>query len=87
MAHYESKVSIEVEIMEEGYYHVELNYAGNGRLVWRIENEEGAVVQNQQNSSAVYKYYEMGLLKFENPGKHTVSIACKEEEISPAYFD
>jgi alpha-L-fucosidase len=80
----ESKVSLEVQIMEAGYYQVDLNYAGNGRLVWRIENEEGAVVQNQQNSSAVYKYYEMGLLKFEKPGKHTVFIAFKEGDMETA---
>jgi alpha-L-fucosidase len=77
----DSKVSWEVEIMDHGYYQVDLNYAGNGRLVWRIENEEDAFVQNQQNSSAVYKYFEMGLLKFDKPGKHTVSVSFEEGEM------
>lgn len=77
----DSKVSWEVEIMEPGYYQVDLNYAGNGRLVWRIENEEGDMLQNQQNSSELYKYYEMGLLKFEKSGKHTVSVSFKEGEM------
>ena len=73
-----SKVSWEVDVMEPGYYKVDLNYAGNGRLVWRIESDEGAIVQNQQNSSSIYKYFEMGLLKFDTPGKHTVSVSLIE---------
>lgn len=73
-----SKVDWEIEIMEPGYYQIDLNYSGKGRLVWRTENEEGAMVQNQQNSSEVYNYYEMGLLKFDKPGKHTVSVSLME---------
>lgn len=75
-----SKVSWEVEVMEPGYYQVDLNYAGNGRLVWRVENEEGDKLQNEQNSSAVYSYFEMGLLKFEKAGKHTVSVTIVDGE-------
>jgi len=79
-----SKVSWEIEIMEAGYYQIDLNYAGTGRLVWRIENEEGAIVQNQQNSSEVYQYYEMGLLKFDKAGKHTISVFLKEGDMENA---
>lgn len=78
------KVSWEVEVMEAGYYQVDLNYAGNGRIVWRIENEEGDLLQNQQNSSFVYNYYEMGLLKFETFGKHKVSVLFVEGEMEAA---
>lgn len=73
-----SKVSWEVEVMEPGYYQVDLNYAGNSRLVWRIENDEGVLVQNQQNSSPVYKYFEMGLLKFDRAGTHIISVSLIE---------
>ncbi len=79
-----SKVSWEVEIMEAGYYQVDLSYAGAGRLVWRIESAEGDMVQNQQNASHVYSFYEMGLLKFEKPGKHTVSVSLKEGDRASA---
>ena len=78
------KVSWEVEVMEAGYYQVDLNYTGNGRIVWRIENEEGDLLQNQQNSSLVYKYYEMGLLEFETFGKHKVSVSFIEGEMEAA---
>lgn len=73
-----SKVSWDVDVMEPGYYQVELNYSGNGRMVWRIENDEGSLVQNQQNSSQVYNFYEMGLLKFNTAGLHTLWVSFIE---------
>ena len=71
----EGKVTWKVKVKEAGYYQTELNYAGSGRLVWNIISDEGNVVQNQQNSSEVYNYYEMGLLKFETPGEHTITVS------------
>ncbi|WP_276166050.1 alpha-L-fucosidase [Zobellia alginiliquefaciens] len=79
-----SKVTWEIEVLEPGYYQTELNYAGDGRLVWNITSEEGEVVRNQQNSSVVYNYYEMGLLKFNKPGKHTISVSLIDGEKSIA---
>ncbi len=70
-----SKVSWEVDVMKPGYYQVDMNYSGNGRMVWRIENDEGSLVQNQQNSSQVYNYYEMGLLEFDKVGLHTLWVS------------
>lgn len=70
-----SGVTWEIEVKDAGYYQTELNYAGKGRLVWRITSDEGTIVQNQQNSSAVYHYYEMGLLKFDRPGQHTLTVS------------
>lgn len=75
-----SKVIWEVEVMKAGYYQVDLNYAGTSRLVWRIENEEGTIVQNEQNSSAVYQYYEMGLMKFDEPGRHSIIVSLIDGE-------
>ena len=70
-----SKVSWEVDVMKPGYYQVDLNYSGIGRMVWRIENDEGSLVQNEQNSSQVYSFYEMGLLKFDKVGLHTLWVS------------
>lgn len=78
------KVSWDVNVMEAGYYQIDLNYSGNGRVAWRIENEEGDLLQNQQNSSSVYKFYEMGLLRFKKPGKHKVSVSFIDGEIEAA---
>ncbi|GAA0880815.1 hypothetical protein GCM10009119_37850 [Algoriphagus jejuensis] len=78
------KVTWEVGILEPGYYQVDLNYAGKSRLVWRVSNSEGDLVQNEQNASHVYSYYEMGLLKFDTAGKHTIAVEVKEGDIPSA---
>jgi len=59
-------------------------FDGEGRMVWNITTDEGAVVQNQQNSSVVYNYYEMGLLKFEKSGKHTITVSLVDGKRSSA---
>ncbi len=79
-----SKVSWELEVMKPGYYQVDLNYAGNGRIVWRIENEDGDLVQNEQNASSIYKYFEMGLLHFEKAGNYVVSVSLIEGDMEAA---
>ena len=62
-----------VNVAEAGDYHLELNYKGEGKLVWRIETDEGVKLQNQQNSSAVYHAYPFGLLTFKKSGQHTIA--------------
>jgi len=79
-----SAVMWEVDVMDEGYYQVDLNYSGEGRMVWRIETDDDGFVQNEQNSSSVYHYYEMGLLKFKKPGKHTISVSLIEGDFDKA---
>ena len=74
----DSKIEWEVEVLQPGYYQTELNYTGQGRMVWKIENNHGGIVQNQQNSSAVYSWYPMGWMKFEHPGKYIVSVSLVE---------
>ncbi len=74
----ESKLSWEFEVMEPGQYRVDLNYSGAGRMVWRVETEEGDMLQNEQNSSNIYHTYEIGLIKFDKPGKHTVTVSFIE---------
>ena len=80
----ESKVTWEVDVMEPGYYHVDLNYAGEGRVVWRIETEEGNMIQNVQDSSHIYKFFQIGNLKFDEPGKHTISVSFVNGAIKSA---
>jgi len=67
-----------VDVCEAGDYRLELTYKGEGRLVWRIETDEGAKLQNQQNSSPVYHAYPFGLLTFSKPGKHSVAVSLVE---------
>ena len=64
-----------VDVAAPGDYQVELTYKGEGRLVWRIETDEGAKLQNQQNSVVVYHTYPFGLLSFAKAGKHTLTVS------------
>ncbi len=63
---------------EPGDYRLELIYKGEGRLAWKIETDEGVKLQNQQNSSPVYHAYPFGLLTFNKPGKHTITVSLVE---------
>ena len=53
-------------------------------MVWRVETEEGHLIQNEQNSSPIYQFFQIGLLKFDKPGKHTVSVSFIEGEMNTA---
>jgi alpha-L-fucosidase len=64
-----------VDVATPGDYQVELTYKGEGRLVWRIETDEGVKLQNQQNSASVYHTYPFGLLSFAKAGKHTLTVS------------
>ncbi|MDA7916763.1 alpha-L-fucosidase [bacterium] len=65
----------DVDVLEAGDYQVELRYKGEGRLTWRVDSDEGDMLQNNQNSSHVYSNYTMGQLHFKAPGKHSLSVS------------
>ena len=67
-----------VDVADAGDYLLELSYKGEGRLVWRVETDEGVTLQNQQNSSHVYHAYPFGLLTFKTPGRHTIAVSLVE---------
>ncbi|MEN8118386.1 MAG: alpha-L-fucosidase [Bacteroidota bacterium] len=67
-----------VEVFEPGYYQIDLQYKGEGRLVWKIETDEGTMVQNQQAATEKYQEYKMGVLEFKEAGKHTISVSLIE---------
>lgn len=68
----------DVEVLKPGYYQVDLEYSGEGRLVWAVEGSEGMKVQNQQNSSEIYAYHPMGWLQIKEAGKHRISVSLVE---------
>jgi alpha-L-fucosidase len=73
-----SKATWEVNVQSPGDYLVELTYSGKGRLVWSVETDEHAKIKNQQNSSEIYNTLPIGWIRFEKPGKHTVSVSLLE---------
>jgi len=68
-----------VNILKAGYYQSSLKYTGVGRLVWKIDNAEH-FIQNQQNSSSVYTWYPIGWLHFSKPGTYKVSVSLVDGE-------
>lgn len=73
-----SDVTWEVNIKEAGTYHIDLTYSGQGRMVWSITTDEGYTIQNQQNSSHIYTKFPIGWIKFDKPGKHTITAKVVE---------
>ncbi len=72
------KVEWEINILEPGYYYLELIYKGEDRLVWKTITDEGVLVQNQQAATEKYQMYPMGIIEFKTAGKHTVTVSLVE---------
>ncbi|WP_424312849.1 alpha-L-fucosidase [Haloferula sp.] len=68
----------EVNILKPGNYQVDLTYAGEPRLVWRVGIQGGETIQNQQNASHNYQKFQIGWLNFPKPGKYKVNASCIE---------
>ncbi len=67
-----------VNVNTPGYYHLDLNYKGEDRLVWHAETDEGVIVQNQQAATEKYEPYPMGIIEFKTAGKHSITVSLVE---------
>ncbi|GAA4177993.1 hypothetical protein GCM10022218_27810 [Sphingobacterium ginsenosidimutans] len=67
-----------INVLKPGYYQTELEYSGEGRLVWRIDQKGGQAVQNQQNSSNIYTWQPMGWMYFAKPGTYEIAVSLVE---------
>ena len=67
-----------LDILQPGYYYIDLQYKGKGKLVWNISTDEGVVVQNQQAATEKYRDYPLGILEFKKAGKHTIKVSLVE---------
>jgi alpha-L-fucosidase len=65
----------EVEVLEPGYYNVDLTYRGPGRIIWRVEVEGAGWIQNEQNASHNYQRFPIGWVHFPEAGRHTVHVS------------
>ena len=80
----DGKAYWEVDVACPGDYQVDLTYAGEGRLVWRVSIDGGESIQNEQNSSHNYQRFPIGWLRFPKAGRYRVSTACIEGEVQTA---
>ncbi|GHU65833.1 hypothetical protein FACS1894123_11840 [Bacteroidia bacterium] len=73
-----SSVTWEFDLKDKGYYAIELTYTGGGPRIWNIKSDEGQVVQNRQNGSTIYHTQPMGWMRFDKPGRHTLTVSIPE---------
>lgn len=66
------------DVLKPGDNHVDLTYAGGGRLVWAVKIEGGEKIQNQQNSSHNYQSLPVGWINFLEPGRLRVGASCTD---------
>lgn len=78
------RASWEIDVLEPGEYNVELTYAGEGRLVWRVTVEGGQQIQNQQNSSHNYQKFSIGWINFPKPGRYKIGVTCLDGKVESA---
>jgi alpha-L-fucosidase len=78
------KASWEVDVLQPGYYNVDLTYNGTGRIVWGVDVAGGQHIQNQQNSSHNYQTFPIGWINFPKPGRYRVSVSCVEGDLAEA---
>ena len=71
-------ITWEVNVQKAGYYYLDLEYKGEGRLVWKTTTDEGIKVQNQQAATDKYAYRNMGILEFKKTGNHVIKITLVE---------
>jgi len=74
----EAKATWAFDVLKPSDYLVELQYAGEGRLAWKIDTSEGESIQNQQNSSAIYGFHPFGWVSFKTAGKKTLTVSLLE---------
>lgn len=74
----DSKATWTFNVLKPGDYLVDLQYAGEGRLAWKIETSDGESIQNQQNSSSVYATLPFGWITFKTAGKKKLTVSLLE---------
>ncbi len=72
------KLTWTFDIKKPTVFHIDMKVRGNGPSVWKFENDEGHFVQNRQRSSDLFCDRPIGWLKFEKPGRHTVTLTMPE---------
>lgn len=71
-------ITWEVNVQKPGYYYLDVEHKGDGRLVWKTTTDEGVMIQNQQAATNKYDYRRMGIVEFKTSGKHTITTSLVE---------
>lgn len=74
----DGEVTWEVNVQQPGYYYLDVEHKGDGRLVWKTTTSEGILLQNQQAATEKYDYRRMGIIEFKKAGNHTLKTSLVE---------
>jgi alpha-L-fucosidase len=74
----DGEVTWQVNVQKPGYYYLDVEHKGDGRLVWKTITDEGILVQNQQAATEKYDYRRMGIVEFKTAGNHTIKTSLVE---------
>lgn len=66
------------DIKEPATYQVELEVRGSGPNVWRITSDENNLIQNRQGASSSFQNKPIGWIRFDKPGRHTLTVSMPE---------
>lgn len=72
------RITWTIDVKEAGIYHIDLKVRGNKRIIWKIETDEGNMVQNEQSASSIFCERPMGWIRFDKPGKHLITVSMPE---------
>lgn len=72
------RIAWAIGVKEAGIYHIDLKVRGNKRIIWKIETDEGNMVQNEQSASSIFCERPMGWIRFDKPGKHLITVSMPE---------
>lgn len=72
------RITWTIDVKEAGIYHIDLKVRGNKRIIWKIETDEGNLVQNQQSASSIFCERPLGWIRFDKPGKHLITVSMPE---------
>lgn len=72
------RITWTIDVKEAGIYHIDLKVRGNKRIIWKIETDEGNMVQNEQSASSIFCERPLGWIRFDKPGKHLITVCMPE---------
>lgn len=72
------RITWTIDVKEAGIYHIDLKVRGDRRIIWKIETDEGNMVQNEQSASSIFCERPLGWIRFDKPGKHLITVSMPE---------
>lgn len=63
-----------VEVPKAGFYDVELEYEGDGPVVWQVEVDGEPAIINRQKAGNSYNWHRLGWIEVKEDGRHCICV-------------